>query len=184
MYRKNYVPRSKGELVYTSSVGIRTLLPKLLTLCIYLGTFALWLYLDNVYFNFGAKIITPLTGAMWIVGAVLALLLPSQRQEIIKHTKWFVLGYLAVLFIYRFVIMAVSGVSAENLSASFGQAVASSSGTAILGWLQNLLWIIAITYPVGYFIFQGKKVPQFFGARSKKRAIREIRDIRDNTKPY
>lgn len=121
---------------------------------------------------------------MWILGAVLALLLPSQRQEIIKHTKWFVLGYLAILFVYRYVIMIVSGVSADNLSASFGQSVASSSGAAILGWLQNLLWIIAIKYPVGYFIFQGKKVPQFFGTRSKNKAIREIRDIRDNTKPY
>jgi len=86
--------------------------------------------------------------------------------------------------VYRYVIMIVAGVSADNLSASFGQAVASSSGAAILGWLQNLLWIIAITYPVGYFIFQGKKVPQFFGTRSKNKAIREIRDIRDNTKPY
>ena len=121
---------------------------------------------------------------MWIVGAVLALLLPSQREEIIKHTKWFVLGYLAVLFIYRYVIIIVAGVSADNLSAAFGQAVASSSGTAILGWLQNLLWIIAITYPVTYFIFQGKKVPQFFGTKSKNKAIREIRDVRDNTKPY
>lgn len=184
MYKKNYVPRSKGEMVYTSKFGIHEIGPKLWNMLIYLGTFGLWLYLDNVYYNFGSKIITPLTGAMWILGAALALLLPSQREDIIKHTKWFVLGYLAILFVYRYVIILVSGVSATNLSASFGQAVASSSGTAILGWLQNLLWIIAITYPVGYFIFQGKKLPQFFGARSKNRAIREIRDIRDNTKPY
>ena len=34
--------------------------------------------------------------------------MPSQRQEIIKHTKWFVLGYLAILFVYRYVIMIVS----------------------------------------------------------------------------
>lgn len=184
MYKKNYVPRSKGELSYTSKFGIRDMLPKIGSLLIYTGTFVLWLYLHSAYYNFGSKIITPLTGAMWILGAILALLLPSQRQEIIKHTKWFVLGYLAILFVYRYVIMIVSGVSADNLSASFGQSVASSSGAAILGWLQNLLWIIAITYPVGYFIFQGKKVPQFFGTRSKNKAIREIRDIRDNTKPY
>lgn len=184
MYRKNYVPRSKDEIIYTDSLSVREMGKKMLTLLIYIGTFGLWLYLHHAYYNFGSKIITPLTGAMWIVGAVLALLLPSQRLEIIKHTKWFVLGYLAILFIYRYVIMLVSGVSAENLSASFGQSVAASSGTAILGWLQNLLWIISITYPVGYFIFQGKKVPQFFGTRSKNRAVREIRDIRDNTKPY
>ena len=184
MYKRNYVPKSKGEISYTSKFGIRQMLPKVWSLLIYIGTFVLWLYLNSVYYNFGTKIITPLTGAMWILVAVLAILLPSQRHEIIKHTKWFVLGYLAILFVYRYVIMIVSGVSADNLSASFGQAVASSSGAAILGWLQNLLWIIAITYPVGYFVFQGKKLPQFFGTRSKNKAIREIRDIRDNTKPY
>ena len=108
----------------------------------------------------------------------------SEFRHEIEDTKWFVLGYLALLFVYRYVIIIVGGVTADNLSASFGQTVAASSGTAILGWLQNLLWIIAITYPIGYFIFQGKKIPQFFGTRSKNRAIREIRDIRDNTKPY
>ena len=126
MYKRNYVPRSKGEISYTSKFGIRQMLPKVWSLLIYIGTFVLWLYLNSVYYNFGTKIITPLTGAMWILGAVLAILLPSQRQEIIKHTKWFVLGYLAILFVYRYVIMIVSGVSADNLSASFGQAVASS----------------------------------------------------------
>ena len=108
MYKKNYVPKSKGEMLYTSKIG---------SLLIYIGTFVLWLYLNSVYYNFGTKIITPLTGAMWILGAVLAMLLPSQRQDIIKHTKWFVLGYLAILFVYRYVIMIVSGVSADNLSA-------------------------------------------------------------------
>ena len=151
---------------------------------VYMVTFVLWLYLDTAYYGFGHKIITPLTGSMWIVGAVFALLLPSQREEIIRHTKWFILGYLGILFIYRYVIIAVSGVSADNLTAAFNQAVAASSATAVIGWLQNLLWIIAITYPIAYFIFQAKKIPQFFGTRSKRRAIRDIRDIRDNTKPY
>ena len=127
MYRKNYVPRSKGEITYTSQFGIRQILPKLWNLLIYIGTFALWLYLDHAYYNFGSRIITPLTGAMWILGAVLALILPSQREEIIKHTKWFVLGYLAILFVYRYVIIIVSGVSADNLSASFGQSALPST---------------------------------------------------------
>ena len=87
MYRKNYVPRSKGEITYTTQFGFRQILPKLWNMLVYIGTFSLWLYLDKAYYNFGSKIITPLTGAMWILGAVLALILPSQREEIIKHTK-------------------------------------------------------------------------------------------------
>ena len=184
MSKRRYVPRSDGVLMYSSPATLRRYLPIFLNLAVYILTFVLWMYLDVAYYNFGSKIITPLTGSMWIVGAVFALLLPSQREEIIRHSKWFILGYLGILFVYRYVIMAVSGVSADNLTAAFNQAVASSSATAVIGWLQNLLWIIAITYPIAYFVFQAKKIPQFFGTRSKQRAIRDIRDIRDNTKPY
>ncbi len=103
MYKKNYVPRSKGELSYTSKFGIRDMLPKIGSLLIYTGTFVLWLYLHSAYYNFGSKIITPLTGAMWILGAVLALLLPSQRQEIINgslpsHTRSDILFFKAKRF--------------------------------------------------------------------------------------
>ncbi len=184
MLKRRYVPRSEGELMYASLPTLRKFLPIFLNLAVYVLTFVLWMYLDVAYYNFGSRIITPLTGSMWIVGAVFALLLPSQREEIIRHSKWFILGYLGILFVYRYVIMAVSGVSADNLTAAFNQAVAASSATAVIGWLQNLLWIIAITYPIAYFVFQAKKIPQFFGTRSKQRAIRDIRDIRDNTKPY
>lgn len=163
MLRRHYVPRSEGELVYSSPPTIKTYVPMLLNLLVYIITFALWMYLDSAYYGFGSKIITPLTGAMWVVGAVFALILPSQREEIIRHTKWFILGYVGILFLYRYVIIAVSGVSADNLTAAFNQAIASSSATAVVGWLQNLLWIIAITYPIAYFIFQAKKIPQFFG---------------------
>ena len=184
MRKKHLVPRSDGELMYSTPPTLRRYLPMFLNLAVYMVTFVLWLYLDTAYYGFGHKIITPLTGSMWIVGAVFALLLPSQREEIIRHTKWFILGNLGILFIYRYVIIALSGVSADKLTAAFNQAVAASSATAVIGWLQNLLWIIAITYPIAYFIFQAKKIPQFFGTRSKRRAIRDIRDIRDNTKPY
>ena len=152
MLRRHYVPRSEGELVYSSPPTIKTYVPMLLNLLVYIITFALWMYLDSAYYGFGSKIITPLTGAMWVVGAVFALILPSQREEIIRHTKWFILGYVGILFLYRYVIIAVSGVSADNLTAAFNQAIASSSATAVVGWLQNLLWIIAITYPIAFYL--------------------------------
>ena len=114
MLRRHYVPRSEGELVYSSPPTITTYVPMLLNLLVYIITFALWMYLDSAYYGFGSKIITPLTGAMWVVGAVFALILPSQREEIIRHTKWFILGYVGILFLYRYVIIAVSGVSADN----------------------------------------------------------------------
>lgn len=185
MFGKNkYVPKSNNELVYHSTVSSKDIWPKVFAILVYLLSFGLWMYLDKAYYNFGSNIITPLTAAMYIVGAAFAILLPSQRKETVNHTKWFVLGYLAIMFVYKFVIAAVSGVSSDSLAAAFNQSLPTTTGTAISGWLQNLLWIIAITYPIGFFTMQAKKIPQFIKARSKNRAIREIRDIRDNTRPY
>ena len=99
MRKKHLVPRSDGELMYSTPPTLRRYLPMFLNLAVYMVTFVLWLYLDTAYYGFGHKIITPLTGSMWIVGAVFALLLPSQREEIIRHTKWFILGYLGILFV-------------------------------------------------------------------------------------
>jgi hypothetical protein len=121
---------------------------------------------------------------MYVVGAFFAILLPSQKKETINHTKWFVLGYLGILFLYKFVIAAVSGVSADSLAAAFNQPLPASTGTAVAGWLQNLLWILAITTPIGFFTMQAKKIPQFIKTRNKNDTIRRIRDIRDNTRPY
>ncbi len=41
MYKKNYVPKSKGEMLYTSKFGVRQMLPKIGSLLIYIGTFYL-----------------------------------------------------------------------------------------------------------------------------------------------
>ena len=185
MFGKNkYVPKSTNEIVYHSKVSSQDIWPKIFSFVVYLASFLLWMYLDKAYYNFGSSIITPMTAAMYVVGAIFAIILPSQRKETVNHTKWFVAGYLAIMFIYKFVIAGVSGVSAESLAAAFNQALPASTGTAISGWLQNLLWIIAITYPIGFFTFQAKKIPQFIKTRSKAQTIRQIRDIRDNTKPY
>lgn len=182
--KEKYVPRSENELVYHTRVTGKDIWPKVFALVVYICSFVLWMYLDKTYYNFGSKIITPMVAAMYVVGAFFAILLPSQRKETVNHTKWFVLGYLAIMFVYKFVIAAVGGITADNLAAAFNQAIPTTSGTAISGWLQNLLWIIAITYPIGFFTMQAKKIPQFIKTRSKAQAIRQIRDIRDNTKQY
>ena len=182
--KDKYVPKSNNEIVYHSRVSSQDIWPKIFAIVVYACSFILWMYLDKAYYNFGSNIITPLTAAMYIVGAIFAVLLPSQKKETINHTKWFVLGYLAIMFVYKFVIVAVGGVSSDSLAAAFNQSLPATTGTAISGWLQNLLWIISITYPITFFTFQAKKIPQFIKAKSKNQAIRQIRDIRDNTKPY
>ena len=92
MRKKHLVPRSDGELMYSTPPTLRRYLPMFLNLAVYMVTFVLWLYLDTAYYGFGHKIITPLTGSMWIVGAVFALLLPSDHpayEMVYPGVSWY-----------------------------------------------------------------------------------------------
>ena len=136
------------------------------------------MYLIKAYYNFGKYIITGGVVAMIASASIVALILPSQRLETIKGMKKGVGAYLVTLFGYRFVIMLIGGVSAEGLAAAFNQAIPTTSGTAMLGWMQNILWIASIMTPIGFVGMELKKMAQFEGAKRKDKAIQEIRDIR------
>lgn len=185
MFKKNKsVPRSANELVYKTPVTIRDYKSTFITLLVYMYIFLMWAYLSVAYYNFGKYIITSGVAAMLIVSAIVAKILPSQRIECISDMKKGLCSYVTFLFGYRFIIIIMQGVSAEDLSAAFNMSMPAASGTSMLGWLQNILWISSILIPVGLVGMQIKKIAQFMGAERKSKAIRKIRDIRDNEKPY
>lgn len=184
MRKKEYVPKSTGDLVYKTTISAKHYKSTFFNLVVYLFIFTLWVYDIKAYYNFGRYIIGPAIAIIWVITAFIALILPAQRLEVIHSCKVFCAGYVATIFGYKFLITAVSGISAENLSAAFNQALPTASGTSILGWLQTLLWIAGVMSPVGFIGMQCKRIGQFFGTKSKNAAIREIRDFRDNEKPY
>lgn len=185
MFKKNKsVPRSTNEMVYKTPVTIRDYKSTFITLAVYIYIFLMWAYLSVAYYNFGKYIITTGVAAMLIVSAIVAKILPSQRMECISDMKKGLVSYVTLLFGYRFVIIMMQGVSSEDLSAAFNMSMPAPSGTSMLGWLQNFLWIASILIPIGLVGMQIKKIAQFFGTKKKSQAIREIRDIRDNEKPY
>lgn len=185
MFKKNTsIPRSHGELVYNSPITIKDYKSMLWTLAVYIYIFCMWAYLSKAYYNFGKYIITIGVAAVLIVSAIVAAILPAQRIECIKDMKKGLALYLTALFGYRFILMAMQGVSAEDLSAALNMSMPAASGTSMSGWLQNVLWIVSILTPVGLVGMQLKKISQFFGTQKKSAATRRIRDIRDNEKPY
>ena len=52
MRKKHLVPRSDGELMYSTPPTLRRYLPMFLNLAVYMVTFVLWLYLDTAYYGF------------------------------------------------------------------------------------------------------------------------------------
>lgn len=167
------------EMVYKTPITLRDYKHTLWNLLVYGYICVMWMYLSSVYYNFGKYIISTAVAVTIAVSAAVAIALPSQRDEVIKDMKKMLFLYLTALFGYRYIAMLLAGVSSEDLSAALNTALPGTSGTAMLGWLQTILWIAAIATPVGFIGMQLKKIGQYYGTKRKSQAASEIRDIRN-----
>lgn len=149
-----------------------------------LMVFALELFTINNFGAFGTKLICPFSGAMWAVGVVVAFLMPSQRHETLNQTLIVCSIYCLALLGFKIVLGVVSGVSSEMIAASYDQALPTSSGNTIPGYLQTMLWITAVMLPLGNIGMQGKRLFNFRRARSLERTYDIERDIRSAGKEH
>lgn len=127
--------------------------------------------------GFGTKLVAPMTALMICTCFVCAMWLPSHRSSIFSETYMTVGIYLITLLALRQIIAMMSGVSSEMLMAAFNQALPVTSGSAISGWLQTLMWITAVMTPIGFVGMQGKRVFSFKRKNSKQKFMDQTRGI-------
>ena len=145
-----------------------------------IGVFVLSLLVIQALAGFGSKLVAPLTGLMWAFGALCAIWLPSHRASIMTETHMTIGIYLITLIALKTIISLMSGVSAEMLMAAFNQAIPVTSGSAISGWLQTLMWINGVMTPFGFIGMQGKRLFSFKRKASKEKFFEQTRGIRRN----
>ena len=143
-------------------------------------TFFLTLLVVYIFKTFGRRLIAPMAGIMWIVGAVVALIMPSQRKEIINTTLITISGYCAGLLTIRELIAFSAGASAQMLMATFGEAITTAAGNTVPGFLQNNLYITAVFVPLTFLGMQGKRFVQFQRNRRKADVINNLRRVHDS----
>lgn len=143
-----------------------------------LSVFLLSLFAIQSLAGFGTKLIAPMTAAMWAVGAITALILPSHRGSVLTETHVAIAGYLATLIALKEIVAMMSGVSSEMLMAAFGMSIPATSGSAISGWLQTLMWITAAMTPIGFVGMQVKRIFSFKRNQSTQKTFDRIRGIR------
>ena len=127
--------------------------------------------------GFGKKLVAPLTAFMICFGVVCALWLPSHRSTIMKEMDVTIGAYLISLLAFRQVISMMSGVSSEMLMETFNQALPMTSGSAVSGWLQNLMWIDAVLVPIGFIGIQGKRLLSFKRKNNKQTFMDQVRNV-------
>ena len=143
------------------------------------GVFVLALFVTQSLAGFGTKLVAPMTCLMWVTGVVCALALPSHRSSIMNETHMTIGIYLITLVALKYIISLMSGVSSEMLMAAFNQAIPTTSGSAISGWLQTLMWITAVMTPIGFVGMQGKRLFSFKRKNAKEKTLEGLRGVRD-----
>ena len=172
------------KLVYTGSMSSSQIWSYVKIIAFYVLELVAWILIARAYAAFGTKLITPMVSAMYIVGAFTTWYIKEDRESTIKSTKWMVAGYLGALLTYRIIISLVAPVTSDQMSVALNMPIPGASGLAMTGFLQNILWILAIMWPVGFVFMCGKKFVLFHGRQTKEEAFRKVKGIRKNKKRF
>lgn len=148
------------------------------------GVFLFGVFVISDFAAFGTKLICPLSAAMWITGFVIAFLMPSMRREIISQTVKMNLLYYATLYGLKIVIGMVSGVSAEMIAASYDFAIPTSTGNAVPGYLQNILYFTSVLTPASFVAMQVKRLSEFSKNSSLQKSFGRARSVRNSGKEH
>lgn len=181
---KDAVNNSGERITYKQKMSGSDLFRYVKAVALPTGVFVLSLVVIQSLAGFGTKLVAPLTGVMWCVGALCCALLPSHRSSILTETHMTIGIYLITLVALKVIIAMMSGVSSEMLMEAFNQAIPTTSGSAVSGWLQSLMWITAVMTPIGFIGMQGKRLFSFRRKKSKEKFMEQTRGVRMNGKSH
>lgn len=172
--------KGKQNLSYKRNMSKKEALHTLKAIGLPLLVFGLGLFTISSFANFGTKLICPLSGAMWMVGFIVAFLMPSQRSEVLNSTLVTLSIYYLALLGLKILLAVVSGVSSEMIAASYNQAIPTSTGNAIPGYLQTMMWFTAVLLPIGEIGMQVKRLFQFKKNQTLQKTFSQVRGFRNN----
>ncbi len=147
-----------------------------------IGVFALSMFVVQNFASFGTKLLCPLIAAMWLVGFVVALLMPAQRSEVLNQTMGMIAIYCGALIGLKILLAVVSGASSEMIAASYDQAIPMSTGNAIPGYLQTMMWFVAVLMPIGDISMQAKRLKDFKHNQTLQKTMGRVRGTRNSGK--
>lgn len=177
----------KEALTYKQNMSKQEMFKVIKAVGLPLLVFGLGMFTISNLANFGSKIICPLSAAMWIVGFIVALLMPSMRQEVLNQTLIFCAIYYLAMLGLKILLGIASGASSEMIAASYDQAIPTATGNAIPGYLQNIMWFTAFGVPMGQIIMNVKRLFNFKRSQTLQKTFGQKRGIREtgreNTRP-
>lgn len=132
--------------------------------------------------SLGSYVIAPLSAAMWMMGLFVAIALPSHRRQAVNMTLGFCAGYYAGTLGLKIVMVLLSGLSSEMLSASLNITMATSAGNTMIGLISNVLAVLSVMVPITFLVAMGKMFVQFRRNRTLQDAFTQATGLRRSGK--
>lgn len=174
--------RDNTKLVYKDALDRTDVIAYIKAISLPTLVFILCLFTTLKFAKFGKIILSPLIVLMWGVALICAFILPSQRESVIKETMVTIGVYCCTLLLFRILIKIMSGASAGVLEASFDITIPETSGTTVVGYIQNILYLGSVLTPLGFVGMQVKRLFQFKKNANKVKTFNQLRNIRDTNK--
>ena len=132
--------------------------------------------------SLGTYLIGLLSAAMWVLGLITAIALPSHRRQAINMTLGFCAGYYAGLLGLKFLVMIMSGLSSEMMSASLNITITTSAGNTMIGMVSNVLAVLAVIVPLTFIVTMAQMLYKFRRNRTQQQAFAQASGIRRSGK--
>lgn len=160
---------------YKNEIAIKQIRSNLFIVLSYI--FMIWLWQFSLSFQSSMYMLMNVAVfAMFVFGAIGVIFCKEDREIILKHTKFQVISYLSVVFVYDLFLRVVVN---DMAYAPVGMEV----DPALLVARQFLLvisTILKIGFPIAFVIWMLQKFAIFKNGITKQRQIETLRNIRKN----
>lgn len=134
--------------------------------------------------NYGRLALTPFIVTMWIMGIVVAVIMPSFRKQVSKETLAWIVAYCAAMIGLKWAVYIMSGVNSATLASTFSVTIPETSGNTAIGMMQNVFVISSWGIPVSFYVYQMQRVIRLRKNINIKKAFKRERDIRDTNQNF
>lgn len=176
--------KGRENITYKQNMSAYELKSYIKAVMLPLFIFLLGNFTINQFGDYGLKLLAPMIGIMWIVSAICAVYISSQRTDIIRQAIITIGCYCGSMLVFRLLLSIVSGVSAQMLIASFDTPIGTAQNNTMTGYLQFAMWLTAVMTPIGFVGMQIKKVFTFKRLSTPEKAFNRIRSIRKTGKEH
>lgn len=167
----------KNKLKYSDDLKIKKIKDNALIVISYLFILFVWQYT----LSFQSSMFTLMNSCVFVMlafGTAGLFICHEERENIIKHTKQQIIYYLLIVFVYDMFFKVV--LNDMTISASLGQVDATLVTAS--NFIRTMSTMLKIGFPIAYVTWMLQKFGIFKGRITKRKAMEELRNVRENDK--